>query len=56
MHGKADYSLTGDARHFDHLYGKRIAVFWWCGRRGILDAGAGGLKPAVSPHSFSLLL
>lgn len=24
MHGKADYLLTGDARHFEHLYGKRI--------------------------------
>jgi uncharacterized protein len=24
IHGKADYLLTGDSRHFDHLYGKRI--------------------------------
>ena len=24
IHGKADYLLTGDARHFEHLYGKRI--------------------------------
>ena len=24
IHGKADYLLTGDARHFDHLFGKRI--------------------------------
>jgi predicted nucleic acid-binding protein len=24
IHGRADYLLTGDARHFDHLYGKRI--------------------------------
>ena len=24
IHGKADYLLTGDARHFGHLYGKRI--------------------------------
>lgn len=24
IHAKADYLLTGDARHFDHLYGKRI--------------------------------
>jgi hypothetical protein len=24
MHGKADYSLTGDARYFDHLYRRRI--------------------------------
>jgi uncharacterized protein len=24
IHGTADYLLTGDARHFDHLYGKRI--------------------------------
>ncbi len=24
IHGKADYLLTGDARHFAHLYGKRI--------------------------------
>jgi hypothetical protein len=22
--GRADYLLTGDARHFGHLYGKRI--------------------------------
>jgi predicted nucleic acid-binding protein len=24
IRGKADYLLTGDARHFGHLYGKRI--------------------------------
>src|SRR5208283_5096150 len=24
IHGKADYLLTGDARHFEHLYGKRV--------------------------------
>jgi predicted nucleic acid-binding protein len=24
IHGKADYLLTGDVRHFGHLYGKRI--------------------------------
>src|SRR6202140_4623818 len=24
IHGKADCLLTGDARHFEHLYGKRI--------------------------------
>jgi uncharacterized protein len=24
IHGKADHLLTGDARHFGHLYGKRI--------------------------------
>jgi predicted nucleic acid-binding protein len=24
IHGKADYLLTGDARHFGYLYGKRI--------------------------------
>jgi predicted nucleic acid-binding protein len=24
IHGKAGYLLTGDARHFGHLYGKRI--------------------------------
>ena len=24
IHGKAAYLLTGDARHFGHLYGKRI--------------------------------
>jgi predicted nucleic acid-binding protein len=24
IHGKADYLLTGDAKHFEHLYGKRI--------------------------------
>lgn len=24
IYGKADYLLTGDARHFEHLYGKRI--------------------------------
>ena len=24
IHGKAEYLLTGDARHFAHLYGKRI--------------------------------
>jgi predicted nucleic acid-binding protein len=24
IHGKADYLLTGDAKHFDHLYEKRI--------------------------------
>jgi uncharacterized protein len=24
IHGKADYLLTGDARHFGHLYGRRI--------------------------------
>ncbi len=24
IHAKADYLLTGDARHFSHLYGKRI--------------------------------
>jgi predicted nucleic acid-binding protein len=26
IHGGADYFLTGDARHFAHLYGKRIAT------------------------------
>ena len=26
IHGRADYLLTGDARHFAHLYGKRIAT------------------------------
>jgi predicted nucleic acid-binding protein len=26
IHGRADYLLTGDARHFGHLYGKRIAT------------------------------
>jgi predicted nucleic acid-binding protein len=24
IHGRADYLLTGDGRHFAHLYGKRI--------------------------------
>jgi predicted nucleic acid-binding protein len=24
IHGKADYLLTGDIRHFEHLYGKRV--------------------------------
>jgi predicted nucleic acid-binding protein len=24
LHGKADYLLTGDVRHFGHLYGKRV--------------------------------
>jgi predicted nucleic acid-binding protein len=24
IHGKTDYLLTGDVRHFRHLYGKRI--------------------------------
>ena len=24
IHGKADYLLTGDGRHFGHLYGKRV--------------------------------
>ena len=24
IHGKAEFLLTGDARHFEHLYGKRI--------------------------------
>jgi uncharacterized protein len=26
IHGRADYLLTGDARHFAHLYGRRIAT------------------------------
>ena len=26
IHGRADYLLTGDARHFAHFYGKRIAT------------------------------
>jgi predicted nucleic acid-binding protein len=25
IHARADYLLTGDARHFGHLYGKRIS-------------------------------
>jgi predicted nucleic acid-binding protein len=25
IHGSADYLLTGDSRHFEQLYGKRIA-------------------------------
>ncbi len=25
IHGRADYLLTGDAKDFEHLYGKRIA-------------------------------
>jgi uncharacterized protein len=24
IHGKADFLLTGDGRHFDHLYGKHV--------------------------------
>ena len=24
IYGKGDFLLTGDARHFEHLYGKRI--------------------------------
>src|SRR5579875_3231984 len=24
IHGKADFLLTGDGRHFGHLYGKRV--------------------------------
>jgi hypothetical protein len=24
IHAKIEYLLTGDARHFEHLYGKRI--------------------------------
>jgi predicted nucleic acid-binding protein len=24
IHGKADFSLTGDIRHFTHLYGKKV--------------------------------
>src|SRR5579863_1028460 len=24
IHGKADFLLTGDARHFGHLYGRRV--------------------------------
>jgi hypothetical protein len=24
IHGRADYLLTGDASHFEHIYGKRI--------------------------------
>jgi predicted nucleic acid-binding protein len=31
IHGKADFLLTGDARHFGHLYGRRIEsvmVLW----------------------------
>ena len=24
IHGKANFLLTGDGRHFGHLYGKRI--------------------------------
>jgi predicted nucleic acid-binding protein len=24
IHGNADYLLTGDASHFEHIYGKRI--------------------------------
>ena len=24
IHGRADYLLTGDAKDFEHLYGKRI--------------------------------
>ena len=26
IHSRADYLLTGDARHFEQLYGKRIAT------------------------------
>jgi predicted nucleic acid-binding protein len=41
IHGKADYLLTGDARHFEHLSGKRIedvlvlrpAAYFECRRR-----------------------
>jgi hypothetical protein len=54
IHGKADY-LPTDGRHFDHLYGKRIAVSWWCGRRGILGAGD-GVELALSPCTFPLVL
>jgi predicted nucleic acid-binding protein len=24
IHARADYMLTGDASHFEHIYGKRI--------------------------------
>jgi len=36
--GKAEYLLTGDGRHFDHLYGKRIVGVLVVRRRIILGA------------------
>ena len=42
LHGKADFLLTGDGRHFGHLYGKRIEGVMVLRRRSISSAARGG--------------
>jgi len=51
IHGQADYLQTGDARHFDHLYGKRIEGVLVIAAQ-LLERSATPLKAPVSPHSF----
>jgi hypothetical protein len=48
---QADYLLTGDARHFEHFYGKRIkGCPGCCGRHSISN-----VDDAVESAGFALL-
>jgi predicted nucleic acid-binding protein len=49
IHGKADYLLTGDARHFGHLYGKRIEGLLVLWPAAYLSAGDGLENAGFAP-------
>jgi hypothetical protein len=61
IHGKADFLLTGDVRHFDHLYGKRIegvlvvrpAEYFGRRRRTLRTAFALHFRPGLLTDKFS---
>jgi hypothetical protein len=55
IHARADYLLTGDARHFGHLYRKRIEGLLVLRPAAHLSAGD-AFEATVSPHSFGLVL
>jgi hypothetical protein len=56
IHGKSDYLLTGDARHFEHLYGKPIEDVLVAATGSVLRMPSTGLNTPVSPCSFGLVL
>jgi predicted nucleic acid-binding protein len=56
IYGKAGYLLTGDARHFGHLYGKRIEGLQAMRPAQYFRPPAPPLKGRVSPHSFGWVL
>jgi hypothetical protein len=55
IHGKVGYLLTGDVRHFDHLYGKRVAGMLVMRPAEYFERRRRAPKLAVSPQSFTLV-